>query len=67
MTVPGKILKEWSNHNFFITKTFSETTLKPIPFKNLGLDRPWTEYDIHHDLTDKGIEKFVADWNALLK
>ena len=41
--------------------------LKAIPYRDLDLSNPWESYDIHHDLTDKGMEKFSADWNALIK
>jgi transaldolase len=41
-------------------------TLKPIPYQDLSLERPWHEYDIRHELTDKGMERFSADWNALI-
>lgn len=38
--------------------------LVPIEFKKLE-ELPWAEYDIEHELTVKGLEKFAADWNAL--
>ncbi len=41
--------------------------LKPIPYREVSLDNPWQDYDIRHELTDVGIEKFAADWNALIK
>ena len=41
--------------------------LKPVPYEQLGLDRPWQEYDIRHALTDKGMEKFSADWKSLIQ
>jgi transaldolase len=31
------------------------------------LDGDWRDIDIRHDLTDKGLEKFSADWNSLVK
>jgi transaldolase len=38
--------------------------LAPIEFKKLE-ELPWSEYNIDHELTKKGLEKFAADWNAL--
>ena len=38
---------------------------KPIPYQRLDLDANWEIYHIHHDLTDLGIKKFVADHQAL--
>jgi transaldolase len=39
---------------------------KDVPFENIKLDKDWREYDIHNELTDIGLQKFVDDWNALL-
>ena len=41
--------------------------LNPIPYKELDLNKSWSAFDIHHDLTDIGITRFAADWNALVK
>jgi hypothetical protein len=40
--------------------------MKAIPYRDIGLADPWESYDIRHDLTEKGMEKFSADWNALV-
>jgi transaldolase len=43
------------------------TTLQPIPYKNLNLNETdWQNLNIQHDLTDKGLAKFVADWKSVL-
>jgi hypothetical protein len=34
--------------------------LKPIPCKDLDLNLPWDGFDLAHELTAKGIQKFVA-------
>lgn len=41
--------------------------LKPIPYQEISLNKKWQEYDIIHELTNKGIEKFSEDWNKLIK
>lgn len=41
--------------------------LKLIPYHDIALTKSWQEYNIAHELTDVGIEKFSADWNALIK
>jgi hypothetical protein len=38
-----------------------------MPYKDIDVIRDWNEYDIYHELTVKGMEKFSADWNALIK
>jgi hypothetical protein len=35
--------------------------LKPIAYKDLDLNLPWESFDLAHELTTKGIQKFVAD------
>ena len=40
---------------------------KPIPYQRLGLGANWESYDIHHDLTDLGIKKFVRRSPSTLK
>ena len=34
---------------------------KSIPYEELDLERPREAFDIQHELTRKGIEKFAAD------
>jgi transaldolase len=41
--------------------------MRGIPYRDIDLAKKWEEYDIRHDLTDKGMERFSADWNALIK
>lgn len=69
ITAPFKVLKEWGEKRMQIPDlNFSyNTSLKPIPYEEIGLNKSWQEYNIYHKLTDIGIEKFSADWNALLK
>jgi transaldolase len=43
------------------------TKLTPIPYKTLDLkETTWQNVNIQHDLTDKGLAKFVADWKSVL-
>jgi hypothetical protein len=39
---------------------------KSIPYEELDLERAWETFDIQHELTRKGIEKFAADYRATL-
>lgn len=71
VTAPGPVLKKWGGEK---TPTRdgkyryeSMHELKDILYENISLDLPWEQYDIYHELTDKGIERFSADWNALLQ
>ena len=46
---------------------YDAKALKPIPYKQLDLSKNWRDFDIAHPLTDKGVERFANDWNALIK
>jgi transaldolase len=39
---------------------------KPIPYEELDLEQGWERFDIEHERTRKGIEKFTADFRATL-
>jgi hypothetical protein len=51
----------------------SETMTKPNGIKTrIFLDggnpnETWEDYDIRHDLSDKGMEQFSKDWNGLIR
>jgi transaldolase len=75
VTVPAKVLGEWAAKGFplpqpgFTYKGLDSkgNNLKPIPYKELNLSSPWDRFDIAHELTKKGIEKFVADYESTLQ
>jgi len=46
---------------------YDQKSLKPVPYKEISLTGKWHDYDIRHDLTDKGMERFSSDWNALIQ
>jgi transaldolase len=74
-TVPGKIIEKWSTRNFpmpagdFTYKAVGAEgqLLNQIPYKELDLKLPWRSFAITHELTTKGIQKFVADYRSTLK
>ncbi|HEY1467691.1 MAG TPA: transaldolase family protein [Candidatus Acidoferrum sp.] len=74
-TVPAKVLLEWATKDFPMPdKNFSSKAvdasgkpLEAIPDKALDLTRPWQSFDIAHELTTVGIQKFVADYRSTLK
>src|SRR5215471_2085009 len=67
-TVPAKILELWASKNLPIPdKQFQyKASGKPIPYEELDLEQTWESFDIQHELTRKGIEKFAADYRATL-
>jgi transaldolase len=69
VTVPGKVLREWAQKgmplpdaNFVYKSPGSEIT-----YEELNLNQPWQRFNIEHELTTKGIQKFVSDYRATLR
>jgi len=63
VTVPYAVLKDWKEG----MKAHSEkSNLTTIDYEEIDLNRPWNQFDINHELTDIGIEKFCSDWNKLI-
>lgn len=69
ITSPFKLIKAWKTKGMQIPETYSydPKSLKPIEYQDLDLEKKWQEFDIKHELTDAGIEKFSSDWNALIE
>lgn len=74
-TVPAKVLEEWAGRGFpmpdqhFSYKGVDArgNPLRAIAYKELDLTLPWQKFDIAHELTTKGIQKFVADYRSTLR
>ena len=74
-TVPGKVLEQWAAEEFpmpdenfsYLGVDKNGKPLKTIPYKELNLNLAWESFDIAHELTKKGIQKFVADYQSTLK
>ena len=67
-TAPFKVLKEWADRGMIINNhNYNSNRLKPIFYEETDIGKHWRDYDIRHELTDKGIEKFAADWNVLIR
>jgi hypothetical protein len=73
--VPTKVLGEWAATGFSMPdRDFrykgvdaSGKPLKSVPYQELDLNLPWESFDITHELTTKGIQKFVADYQSTLR
>jgi len=68
VTVPAKVLEDWASKGCPTPDTSFEYKApgKPIQYQMLDLDQPWERFDIQHELTRKGLEKFAADCHATL-
>lgn len=75
VTVPAKVLEAWAANGLTMPGpdfnyrgvTPEGKDLQPIPYRELDLHKPWESFDLKHDLTTKGIEKFVADFEKTLQ
>ena len=75
VTVPARVLEEWAAKSFpmpnrdFAYKAVgaSGKPLNQLPYRVLKLNQPWENFDIAHELTTKGIEKFVEDYQSTLR
>jgi transaldolase len=70
ITAPYEVLKTWGEKGMPMpgdSYKYDAKSLRPIPYQEIDLGKKWEDYDIRHELTDKGMERFSADWNALIK
>ena len=74
-TVPARVLDEWvkagsplPDQDFVYTGIDGTgKPLKPIPYLRIDLERPWDSFNLDHELTRSGIEKFVADFAGTVR
>jgi transaldolase len=71
MTVPFNVLKEWSEKGVYVPDSqffcVHKDDLAPIEYEDLDFLAPVKSFNIQHDLTDKGLQRFSDDWNTLLE
>lgn len=70
ITAPFEILKEWAGRGLPVPGgeyVYDSKGLKEIPYTHIDLGKDWRGFDISHDLTVKGMEKFSQDWNSLIR
>jgi transaldolase len=74
ITAPIHVLEEWAAlgcpypDDQFQYKAIDQkgTTLTPIPYQQIDLSAEFDKYNVRHDLTDKGIRKFVQDYKSTI-
>jgi transaldolase len=68
LTAPAKILTAWADKGLPLPEGDYEyrSAGKPIPYEELDLTRPWESFNIAHELTTKGLEKFATDYRKTL-
>jgi transaldolase len=68
VTVPPNILRQWAEAGCPMPDdrfTYTPAGTR-INYQDLDIDQSWQSFDIQHELTTKGIEKFAADYRATL-
>ncbi|MBU6388921.1 transaldolase [Patescibacteria group bacterium] len=67
VTAPLKIIQAWLDAGRQVDPGFAyQPDLSPIPYREVSLEKEWDQYDVAHELTTKGIDRFAADWNSLI-
>jgi len=70
ITIPFKIFKNWADAGFPLpdeSYQYISKDLKPIPYQELVIGGDWKSFNLEHDLTTAGLQKFMQDWKSLLK
>jgi transaldolase len=69
ITIPFKIFSQWGQAGFAVPGEryiYNRGNLKAIDYQDdVVLGKKWDAYDLHHDLTDKGVVAFWNDWMGL--
>lgn len=68
VTVPAKVLRLWAEKGFPMPDANFQyhSPAKPIPYEVLDLAQRWETFNIAHELTTKGLDKFVSDYQKTL-
>lgn len=69
ITAPFGVLKEWGSQGMPLPGTdfvYNPKNLSKISYEHIDLTKPWQDYDIQHELTTNGVQRFASDWNELL-
>ena len=68
------VLDEWAarafpmpDEDFNYRAVNAGGTLSAIHYKELDLEVPWQSFNIAHELTNTGIQRFVADYRSTLR
>lgn len=69
ITAPFAILQEWGKQGMPLPPkdfTYDATNLAPIVYQELDLTKEWESFNLAHELTDQGIQRFCDDWKSLI-
>lgn len=82
VTSPKGVLEEWAGAGMPVPSPdlpesnsggragndfqYEAAGLAAIPYQEISLKRNWRDYNIFHELTDRGVARFADDWNKLV-
>ena len=67
LTAPLAAWEQWVRAGKPEVAMNEQEELDQIPYETVDVEASVDSYNIQHDLTDAGIERFANDWNALIK
>ena len=70
MTIPFKLFSEWADQGFSLPADdfiYDVPGLEEIPYSELSLEQDWKSYNLNHELTTAGLDKFWADWSSVVE
>lgn len=71
ITIPFKVFQLWAGVGFkkpVINYFYPAENLKAIPYDDsITLGKPWQGYNLEHDLTTTGLQRFWEDWASIVQ
>ncbi len=66
ITAPLSVLTEWHGVIPDPSFVYADEHMTGISYEDVPLSDDWHSYNIQHDLTDSGLQKFADDWNRMI-
>ncbi|MCA9364422.1 MAG: transaldolase [Candidatus Moranbacteria bacterium] len=66
ITVPYETLQQYKKR-VSTEAVEEETKLETIKYQEIDMEKSWNQYNISHELTTKGLQKFADDWKKMMQ
>jgi transaldolase len=68
VTVPLEVLEQWAKRGLDLPPehVYAPAELQPVEYRKFDLLDRWDSFDLRHELTEQGLQRFADDWNALI-
>lgn len=70
ITAGFKYIKQWAEEGKKQPSAdfvYNPQGFKSIEYKEFDLNKNWTEFDIENEMTSKGLDQFIQDWNNAIE